>query len=581
MNILKYIDFFGIDFHFYVNNQPNYQNVFGGFLSSIYFLICICIFLIYNVDDLKREKPISTTSEFPFVDPKLVNLNKEKIWIPFRIVTDENKYIDHRNILQIDPILVEGESELENGMRLNTIHLSYKLCNETSMVNRSDYHSIDIPLNEIFCLDQDNITFGGDWNLNFTNYLEIGLYLCDGVAFNESDPRCSGLLKLMETINSSLFFDLYYPVVQFQPTNLKNPISIIYKNYFYKLSAYSYKLEKLYIQEHILSDDINLLTSNSKNQSFWGSNSFFGDSYSLPQRADPIIKNGENKTYILEIYMDSGIIFYSRTYKKVIAMISDIFPFLNLIYYLFKYFAYYIKISLIKRNLSEYVFEKDKIIPRTSFVKNFENLKNKFDNNNNKNNNNKNNNLKIEENTMGKFRRKSFNIPNKNNENRISISNNQSNLELDEGNIIKILNNKKKISTLVKSNIKETKYKQFQINSPEENKLNKKKNANKHLFPYFYFLMDFIFDKLLHPKQFFCISKLYFTVYNFMCHIYDISTYILLFKQFNLKNDLLLELLSKENRKYPSRHFSKINLNDVELIEKIDNDLAENKSIIY
>ena len=93
--------------------------------------------------------------------------------------------------------------------------------------------------------------------------------------------------------------------------------------------------------------------------------------------------------------------------------------------------------------------------------------------------------------------------------------------------------------------------------------------------------MDFIFDKLIDLKQLFCISKIYFTVYNFMCHLYDISTYILLFKQLNMNNNILLELLSKDNKKYNQKSFNKINLNDEKLVEKINNDLENKKTIIY
>ena len=166
--------------------------------------------------------------------------------------------------MQIIPVHIKGEFDYDNGMSLKYNNLSYKLCNETSFANNTQYYNIDIPLNELFYIDQDNLTFGGDWNLNFTNYLEIGLYLCNGFPFNESDPKCSGLIKLMNSINSSLSFDLYYPVVQFQLMNYKNPVSIIYKNYYYRLSSYIYNLGKLFIQEHILSDDINLIHNDKK-----------------------------------------------------------------------------------------------------------------------------------------------------------------------------------------------------------------------------------------------------------------------------------------------------------------------------
>ena len=54
-----------------------------------------------------------------------------------------------------------------------------------------------------------------------------------------------------------------------------------------------------------------------------------------------------------------------------------------------------------------------------------------------------------------------------------------------------------------------------------------------YIFPYYYFFLDFIFDKFLRPERFFCLPKTYFIVYYYMCQIYDISSHIILFKQVN------------------------------------------------
>ena len=576
MNVIKNLDFFGVKFHFYVNNHQSYKNAFGGIMSIIYFLICISLFFIYNLDEIKRKNPISTISEFPLASQKLINLQKEKIWIPFRIATDENKYIDHRNILKINPSLVVGEFNREKGMLLKDFNLSYKLCNETSMANKPDYYFIDIPLNELYCIEQDNIAFGGDWNGNI-KYLEISLYLCNGVSYNMSDPKCSGLTKLMETINSSLCFDLYFPVVQFQPTNLKNPISIIYKNYFYRLSAYSYKLQKLYIKEHIFSDDLNIVKSELKNKSFWGFNSFYGDSYSFPDRIDPLIKDKDQKALTLEIYMDPGIILYSRSFKKLFELISDVFPFFTLIFYLFRYFTYYIKISLIKRKLAECIFERVELKPKPTLVRKFQYFKRPHYSDKNHLN------LKFDTNVDKRFLRKSSQLSNQKNDNKLSSSNNQSksHIGLEEDNIIKILN-KKEISTLSKNNYNEALYKpQRKISSSSNNKKVVKKKSNKHIFPLSYFLMDFILDKFNRPKQLFCINKLYFSVFNYMCRIFDISTHIALIKQFKLNNNLLSRLFSKENGMNQNKFYDKINLNEENIIDKINNDLIENKSFLF
>ena len=93
--------------------------------------------------------------------------------------------------------------------------------------------------------------------------------------------------------------------------------------------------------------------------------------------------------------------------------------------------------------------------------------------------------------------------------------------------------------------------------------------------------MDFIFDKFNRPKQFFCVTKLYFIVYNYMRHLFDISTHIILIKQFKLNNNLLSKLFPKDNGMNQAKIYNKINLNDQNIIDKINSDLIENKSFLF
>ena len=68
------------------------------------------------------------------------------------------------------------------GMNFNYHLLNYKLCNETSMSNKSKNYKIDIKLNQLFCIDKDDIPFGGSWADNYINYMQINIYLCkDGI----------------------------------------------------------------------------------------------------------------------------------------------------------------------------------------------------------------------------------------------------------------------------------------------------------------------------------------------------------------------------------------------------------------
>ena len=603
MDYIKYIDSFGIKFHFYTNNQPNHQNIFGGIMTFIYVLICIFIFIVFCYDDIYRLNPKSTISEISDFEPRTINIQKEKMWIPFRIVTDENKYIDHRGILDIFPYYVEGIYNEKIGMELNYHSLNYKLCNETSMADKPNNYKIDVPLNELFCIDEDDIPLGGNWNENFINYIEVSLFLCDdGIFFNSTDPRCSKIINFFENIESSISFDFYYPVIQFQPTNLKIPLSIIYKNYFYRLSAYSHKLSKIYFQEHILSDDKNIIKTNYKNTSYWGVRSIYDDDYNLISY-DPLIKNKLNQVFTMEIYLDCGLVYYTRTYNKIIFILSNVFPLFRLVLYFIKKFTQHIKISLTKRDLAGLIFVNKSI--QKSLIQ-YENVKKKV----NKNKlplkkcpsliDNSQYELKKNKEIIPDIndKLKNINISQKsisliNNVNvRVNNNDNNSNKKQDhksnkylKNEIAKInLNKNEKENPLINIKKKSCVIKEYcKLGDSYINNnitFEPKSWRKKYIFPYHYFLLDFFFDKLINPQKFFCVSKKYFTVYNFMCQIYDISTHIILFKQFNILNNILQKIY-EDSGNCPARPFKKININDNEVIEKLNKDLKSKKSILF
>ena len=603
MDYIKYLDTFGIKFHFYTNNQPNHQNIFGGIMTIIYIIICFTIFFFFCYDDINRLNPKSNISEITNIEPRLINVKREKIWIPFRLVTDENKYVDHRGMIYIIPNLVEGIYHDKIGMKLNYHSLNYKLCNETEMANRTNDHIIDVPLNELFCIE-DDIPLGGNWNGKYINYLEISLFLCeDGMFFNLSDPKCSKFNDFLKNLESSLSFGFYYPVVEFHPTNLEKPISIVYKNYFYRLSAYSHKLTKIYIQEHTLSDDRNILITNYKNTTCWGTRAIYGDDYYLLTAKDPLIKNKLGEIFTLEIYVDYGLFYYTRTYNKIIFILSNVFPLFRLVLYFIKKFTQHVKISLTKRDLVGLIFvnrniqnfsliklekmkneenknhidnsrdelnKKIKNIPKNEFINKIKEQKIKLSMKNIMNDDKKQEIIHKKDNDSS-----SKNQCNDKSNKSITIENLRKHLKKREDKEMNLLTNYKKQSFVIQepNKLQNSSINNFSIFEPHSWK-------KKYVFPVHYFYLDFLFDKLIHPQKFFCVSKTYFTVYNFMCQIYDISTHIILFKQFNILNNLLHQIY-EENGNCPARPFKQININDTFIMEQINKDLKSKKSILF
>ena len=544
MEFIKFFDIFEIKFHFYLNKQPKYQNVFGGIMSNLFFIICIASFFIFSYDDLTKSNPNSSKSEIPNAGLRTVNILQEKIWIPFRMVTYEEQFVDHRGILYPQLYYVEGKWNNKLGMELKYHLLTYRLCNETSIANKPDNFKLNVPLNELFCAEADEMPFGGSWNGDYLHYLEYNLHLCqEGINFNASDPRCTKLEDLLKHRSTSWLFEFYYPVVQFQPTNYKVPLAVIYRSYFYRLATHSNKVERIYISQHILNDDQSILNSHSKNSSCWGMSSFYGDDYYMEYSVDPLVKSTSSRLYSLDIYMDQGMVYYTRSYKKLFLIISDFFPILKFILFIIKNCTQHFKMSSTRRRLAGLIFEnvslKKKKIERSSYsslypagnklietnnnskkelkIKNITNEgNNSYAENQASNNeffmniNKHRNNLKSINNFN--FFGNSHSLKNKDSDSDIiknNVSNNKSNMSLNNENIIQILNKQaitnlnsqnRKSMILLNSKIKDTyntKKKHYKRNKKEL-----KGEKKKELFPYLYFFLDFFSINLSYQKNF-------------------------------------------------------------------------------
>ena len=342
----------------------------------------------------------------------------------------------------------------------------------------------------------------------------------------------------------------------------------------------------------------------------------YSDDYFLPRELDAISDNNNNsRIFALNIYMDDGMLIYTRTFQKLFIMLSNVFPWLRIVFYFMKKNTQHIKMSITKRKLMELIFE-DKIALKYKKLLNVKDSVSK----NNKNNKNKKNNiisnkseneLMKDKNTNNNFRPLNEDLNyNKNstkflNEQKNNIlSNNNCDCEDNYKNSIKSLKEHRKFNNYISNKNLSLNRLNFTLYSKNPNKKSNershfsfmnlknikafsfddtlKKNNIKNtihfkkkprIFPYYYFLLDIIFDNLINPKKFFCISKNYFLLFNFMCKVYDISTHILFFKQFNLVNKFFKYKKIEENEIYRSLYFKRININNNQIMKKIETDI--------
>jgi hypothetical protein len=283
--------------------------------------------------------------------------------------------------------------------------------------------------------------------------------------------------------------------------------------------------------------------------------------------------------------MDYGITHYTREYKDLFLIISNVFPLFRFVLYFIKSFTQHVKMSIIKSRLVGLIFENKEMPKSNLFL--FKKLTQLIDEKD------KIKYLTIHDGTKELMFDKNNELPHSENRNmsepndKDKNSNNKSllmksNISLNKDNLISILNKKKKVDINPKrlpilSKLKKNKTDIIIQPNKTLNNLSKKNSV----FPFHYFFLDFYFDRLIYPQQFHSISPKYFTVYNFMSQIYDISTHIILFKQFNLVNNGLKKIY-EEKGFCPAHPFKKININNNELMERLNTELKKKgKPIIF
>ena len=362
MKILKYLDLFGINFHFYIGNKRKLYTSYGGIISLFYTLCCVIIFFVLTFKEVSRKNPISNISSVSHSSYHKVKFSKEKLWIPWRIIDFNKKIINFKDKLYPSIYIRKGtKNKNEDRFNFNTQNINYKLCNETDFAQKGKNHFIDVDLEKLYCMEIDNIELGGGWSENFLNYIQLDIYICkNGIEYDENNNNCTKFQTLKEfyTKNDSLAFEYFYPIVEYQPTNYENPILVIYKNHFYNFSSILDKEEKIFIQEYVLNDDKGLVFNDDINTSFYGYiSSDFDIIYS---NGDLLKEKHSSKLYSLSIFLDTGRILYTRRYNKIYTIVSNVFPIFNMIFFIFDYFTYMIKTIMTEKYLSELFFQRIK-----------------------------------------------------------------------------------------------------------------------------------------------------------------------------------------------------------------------------
>jgi len=507
---------------------------------------------------------------------KKIKFDEEKIYIPWKIQYNKNNF-NHSNILF--PTIKYYSKDNKNDL-LQTKILTYKFCNQTSMANIANEILIDSPLDQLYCIDMDDLLIGGSRSSDFLYYIEFILNLCP---YNSECSEDETYLN-----NSDNYFEIifYYPSVRFHEDKFRNPFEIKYNKNNVILNKEVWKINQLYLRKVILQDNVGIFYHEERLYQSWECSSINKDFYLMNQK--------NSKVFSLEIYVEQSIVNYYRTYNNIIFILAECLPVIFLVYHILKLIAKIFKLASINRKMTELLFENltEKPNKFQSYIKDIKSKKtltskillskNKMADNKNNNNNNR---VTEENNIISMTNKDNWrNINNYSNVtliNKIYLGKNNNNLEsvlnqndkaLKKGSnkydnderLIDVKINSINLNNLMKNSEKSLKQQPFKT---------KKKFISNTLFPHRYYLCTIFTKNIDLTKHPFCMSKKYIKVYYFLCQLFDISSYCILQKEFNIVKNFLFD----EKNIQLIEQKSKINVNDQFFMRDMNDCIIKNK----
>ena len=531
----KICDLYGTHFHWYIGYKPKLYTIYGGIFSILSVFLWITIFILIGFKNFKRTHQLISSSTFPPKGYRNIKFGEEKLYLPWRIIDYDERFINHKGIIYPKIYYFTRTLNKSNGViDTNYTLLNYKLCNETNMKNLGKEFLLDINLSELYCIDMEDLNMGGNRNINFLNYIRFDLYLCEnGSDYNETSDKCTSFSDIEKKFgkDNSLFFELLYPMVQFQPTEEGTPLLILYQAYYYLFTKNSNKLDSIYLREYILEDEKGWIFNTAKKISYWGTYSLDGDNFVRSDDMDYVHKGSTSRLYSLKIYLNLGITYYTRKYKKLWEILSEVFPIAKAITAIFSFFAETINEIHSAKKLHELIMDinqnpdkKNKYnynfnILKGKKIKNFTNIfcytqDQKY--------------KPKRENTLNKEVSR-FKFQNGKSNNNNSSPKNDSHLGLK----------------LKKNSILREFSENFDGNSSKINKIERVKYKKR------YYLIEFILMKLRSKKDHFRLLpgrfRKSFCVFT---HLLDISSYIKLYKKFENVQKIVVNLANKNQPTY-------------------------------
>ena len=334
------LDFLGTKPCFTVNGHKNYKTYLGSLLSLITTFIVSYSFLYFSFQIITHKNPKLITSIYNDEIPPKINIKKKNFAFGFGLQTlDYDNYIDESiyTVEIIKSIVTLNEDGTNNE---TNVVINKKKCNQKEFNIIPDYFK-GIPLKNLYCIDTDEITLGGEHKANEWIYYTIKFLMCKNST--ENNNSCYSIDVINKYLNGG-YLGIFMSDINVMPTNFSHPIHLYGKNLFTTFSIKHYVDCWLYIKRIFIKTDIGLFFNHFKEDIFYGFDSL-----------ENYIDYRHNDNFLnLRLRENAKREVYQRSYLKIQEATAHTGGIVQVCLIISHILIYFIKITLYKNYINQF-----------------------------------------------------------------------------------------------------------------------------------------------------------------------------------------------------------------------------------
>ena len=321
--IIYDLDMYSNRIGFFSNNRERIGSNFGLFLTFIYILASLIIFIIYSIDTIgRKDMRVYDSNIFSNTTPSIeVNSNNMNFAFGLEDPISSNKYIDpsiyYPEIIFIDRIK-NNDGEFKTVERKE---LKYERCKNNSFGDNNIFG--DIEIGNSYCLEDFNITLSGGYKYNRMSYIKIKIMPC-------SNKTGISNCKPQEVIDKYLtrgYLSILLKDIGLNPANYSIPVLPTIQNLYTTIDK---RIFREYVINYGITEiqtDTGLFYQHINKKKYLKYNS--GQETFYFRSNEEISKN--KQLCVIQIRLDDTIHIQKRTYKKIPEIFSLIGGYMQLL----------------------------------------------------------------------------------------------------------------------------------------------------------------------------------------------------------------------------------------------------------